>query len=44
MQADVVYKVNEYWDKASERSLNWNDKKSLMDGPQVIIRKSFKNF
>ena len=32
-QADVIYNVNEYWDKSSERSLNFNDKKLDIDWP-----------
>ena len=40
MQADVVYKVNEYWDKASERSLNWNDKKLDIDWPKDYLNET----
>ena len=36
-EADLVYKVNEYWNKTSERSLNWNDKKMDIDWPMDIL-------
>lgn len=36
-EADLVYKVNEYWNKTSERSLNWNDKKLDIDWPKDIL-------
>ena len=49
-QADVVYKVNEYWDKSLERSLNWNDKKinigwpmDLLEGTKIEISNKDKN-
>ena len=32
-EADVFYKVNEYWNLSCERSLNWNDKKLEIDWP-----------
>ena len=37
VEADLVYKVNEYWNKSSERSLNWNDKKLDIDWPKDIL-------
>ena len=39
-QADVVYKVNEYWDKSSERSLNWNDKKLDINWPKDYLNET----
>lgn len=36
-EADLVYKVNEYWNKSSERILNWNDKKLAIDWPMDIL-------
>lgn len=36
-EADLVYKVNEYWNKSSERILNWNDKKLAIDWPKDIL-------
>tara|TARA_A100001388_G_C28734986_1_gene483655 strand:+ start:16 stop:612 length:597 start_codon:yes stop_codon:yes gene_type:complete len=36
-EADLVYKVNEYWNKSSERILNWSDKKLAIDWPQDIL-------
>ena len=43
-EADVIYKVNEYWDKSSERSLNWNDKTvnitwpiDFLDDAEIIL-------
>ncbi len=36
-EADLVYKVNEYWHKSSERILNWNDKKLAIDWPKDIL-------
>ena len=36
-EADLVYKVNEYWNKSSERILNWNDKKLDIDWPKDIL-------
>ena len=36
-EADVVYKVNEYWNASSERSLNWNDKKLKIDWPTEFL-------
>ena len=36
-QADLVYKVNEYWDKSSERSINWNDKNLNIDWPNDFL-------
>ena len=38
--ADVVYKVNEYWDKSSERSLNWNDKKLDINWPKDYLNET----
>ena len=37
VEADLVYKVNEYWNKSSERILNWNDKKLDIDWPKDIL-------
>ena len=37
-EADVFYKVDEYWDKSSERSLNWNDNKLNIDWPKNYIK------
>ena len=36
-EADLVYKVNEYWNKSSERSLNWYDKKLEIEWPKDIL-------
>ena len=36
-EADLFYKVNEYWNKSSERILNWNDKKLDIDWPKDIL-------
>lgn len=36
-EADLIYKVNEYWNKSSERILNWNDKKLAIDWPKNIL-------
>ena len=36
--ADVMYKVNEYRNISSERSLNWNDKKLKIDWPTKCLK------
>ena len=36
-EADVVYKVNEYREVLSERSLNWNDKNLKIDWPTDLL-------
>ena len=49
-EADVFYKVDEYWNASCERSLNWNDKKleidwpiDLLEGTEFVLSNKDKN-